>query len=456
MGEVLCSRSPHSGEVIEVWPPMSDRDLEHALATAARAARDWARTSWSTRAAALRGCATLLRARQDALAHTITVEMGKPLREARAEVEKCAWVCEHYATHGPAMLASEPVAAKVPVNHVQCRPLGPILAIMPWNFPQWQLWRFAAPALMAGNGVLLKHAPNTMGCAEQIAAVVADAGLPAGLLTNLRLPVDRVAGVIADPRVRAVTLTGSDRAGRQVAATAGAHLKKCVLELGGNDPFIILDRADLDRAVAGAVAGRMLNAGQVCNSPKRIFVPRRHLRDVTDGIVDRLSQVVLGDPLADATTMGPLARPDLVVALQAQLDASVAQGARLVLGGQPMGGPSSHFLPTVLTDVPEACPAADDELFGPVLSLFVYDDVDEAILRANRSRYGLCASVWGDDPEQTRRVADQLDVGGVFVNQVPYSDPRLPFGGVRDSGHGRELGTAGIRELVALRTLSLG
>ncbi len=459
MSELLESRCPQTGALLTRWAPHSPAAVDAALAQAAAAAAAWATTPVAARAAALERCAAVLTERENDLAERITSEMGKPLAQALGEVRKCAWVCRHYAAAGPAMLAPTPVAAKVPDNQVVYRPLGPILAIMPWNFPQWQAWRFAAPALLAGNAVVLKHAPTTLGCGEDIAAVAAAAGLPPGLVTALRLPVDRVAGVIADPRIRAVTLTGSDRAGRAVAAAAGAALKKCVLELGGNDPFVVLDDivddAGLDRVAEAAVSGRLLNAGQVCNSPKRIFLPRAQAEALTARILARVDAQRMGDPRDPATTLGPLARADLRAALHDQVSASVAAGARLLRGGTLPDGPGNAYPPTVLADVPPGCPAARDELFGPVLALFVYDELDAAIAQARDSRFGLCASIWSGDRDRAAAVGAALDVGGVFINQVPYSDPRLPFGGVKDSGHGRELGLVGLRELVNVQTRSI-
>jgi succinate-semialdehyde dehydrogenase/glutarate-semialdehyde dehydrogenase len=454
--ERLRSVDPRTGTLIREWAPHGPDETDQLLDRAAAAARDWATRPVSERSAALLACAALLEERAEVLAQRITHEMGKPLSQAESEVQKCAWVCRHYAEHGPAMLAPERVSAKVPDNRVEYRPLGPVLAIMPWNFPAWQVWRFAAPALMAGNAILVKHAPNTQGCGEDIAQLARDAGLPDGLLTHLRLPVERVEAVIADRRVRAVTLTGSDRAGRAVARAAGAALKKCVLELGGNDPFLILDDADVEEVARQAVKGRLLNAGQVCNSPKRIFVPRALSAAFEAAVLAEVDRQVVGDPTHTATTVGPLARPDIRETVHEQVQQTVAAGARLLRGGRVPEGPGFAYPVTVLADVPAASPAGQDELFGPVLALFVYDDEAAAVAQAADTRFGLCASIWSRDPERARAVGAQLDVGGVFINQVPYSDPRLPFGGVKDSGHGRELGLVGIRELVNVKTVSIG
>lgn len=453
--ERLQSIDPTSGTLLQEWVPHGPDETDRLLDRAAAAARDWALRPVSERSAALLACAALLEERAEALAARITAEMGKPLSQAESEVRKCAWVCRHYAEHGPAMLAPEHVAAKVPDNRVEYRPLGPVLAIMPWNFPAWQVWRFAAPAIIAGNAILIKHAPNTQGCGEDIAQLATDAGLPPGLLTHLRLPVDRVETVIADRRVRAVTLTGSDRAGRAVASAAGAALKKCVLELGGNDPFLVLDDVDVEEVARQAVKGRLLNAGQVCNSPKRIFVPRALSAAFEAAVLAEVDRQVVGDPTETPTTVGPLARRDIREKVHEQVQQTVAAGARLLRGGRIPEGPGFAYPVTVLADVPGSSPAGRDELFGPVLALFVYDEEHAAVAQAADSRFGLCASIWSRDPERARTLGAQLDVGGVFINQVPYSDPRLPFGGVKDSGHGRELGLVGIRELVNVKTVSI-
>ena len=387
--------------------------------------------------------------------------MGKPLTEAQAEVRKSAWVCEHYADHAAQMLAPQTVEAAAPDNQVRFDPLGVILSVMPWNFPVWQVLRFAAPAWMAGNAVLMKHAPNTFGTANKLAELCHAAGLPPGLLVDLRIPVEEVASVIADPRVAAVTLTGSDRAGRAVASVAGRHLKKCVLELGGSDAFIVLADADVDAAVEAGVASRVLNSGQSCIAAKRFFVAEAVYDRFVASFIERMSALVVGDPMAADTQVGPLARPDLLTQLHEQVTASVAAGACLRLGGQPLeqsfedARPGAFYAPTVLTDIPPDCPADVDELFGPVASIWRVRDADEAIAHANRSRFGLSSSVWTEDRAQAARLAARIEAGGVFVNQFSYSDPRLPFGGIKQSGYGRELGLFGIREFVNIKTVSI-
>lgn len=451
----FTTTNPATGEPLTEWAYLSDDEVEAAVQQAVVAQQAWARVSMKERAQVLLGIAAALQEHGTTLAHTMTAEMGKPLAQARGEVTKCVWVCEHYAQHAEQMLAPAPVDAKAPRNLLRFDPLGVVLSVMPWNFPVWQVLRFAAPAWMAGNAVLMKHAPGTFGTAAALAELVHSAGLPEGLLVDLRVPVDAVADVIADRRVRAVTLTGSDRAGRAVASLAGQHLKKCVLELGGSDPFIVLADADLDAAVSAGVASRTLNSGQSCIAAKRFLVED----SVHDAFVGKFTQAMaalsVGDPTDPNTDVGPLARPDLVSTLKQQVDDSVAAGARCVLGGSPLDGTGCYYPPTVLVDVAAGMPAADDELFGPVAAILRVRDADHAVDVANASRFGLASSIWTTDRARAEAMAARLDTGGVFVNQFPYSDPRLPFGGVKDSGYGRELGIFGIREFVNIKTVSV-
>lgn len=450
------THNPATGEARASWPLLSSPEWDARLSEAVAAQRRWRDTPMADRSAVLRRIARMLQQKEgSALAHEMTAEMGKPLTEAHGEVRKSAWVCEHYAAQAAAMLAPQRVEAAAPDNQVRFDPLGVVLSVMPWNFPVWQVLRFAAPAWMAGNAVLMKHAPNTFGTAHQLATLCHAAGLPPGLLVDLRIPVDEVAAVIADPRVAAVTLTGSDRAGRAVASVAGQHLKKCVLELGGSDAFIVLEDADVDAAVEAGVASRILNSGQSCIAAKRFFVMDSVYEDFVDKFIQRMSALVVGDPTAADTQVGPLARPDLRTQLHEQVTASVAAGARLRLGGQPLDRPGAFYAPTVLTDIPADCPAAVDELFGPVAAIWRVRDADEAIERTNRSRFGLSSSVWTEDLVQAAQLATRIEAGGVFVNQFSYSDPRLPFGGIKHSGYGRELGLFGIREFVNIKTVSI-
>lgn len=452
----MQTHNPATGDVLATHPLLSPEGLEQCLQRAHTASAAWRNTPIAQRAPHLHAIAAALEDHSEALSCLMTAEMGKPLAQARSEVAKCAWVCRFYADEAAGFLAARPAAAKVPDNAVVYEPLGPILSIMPWNFPLWQVLRFAAPALMAGNAVLVKHAPNTAGTSARLAQLVSEAGLPDGLLQDLPIEVEQVEAVLADDRVKAVTVTGSERAGRAVAALAGRFLKPSVLELGGSDPFVVLADADLEAALDAGVASRCLNAGQSCIAAKRFIVEAPVHDAFVEGLVARMSSLVVGDPTAPETDLGPLARPDLVETLHRQVEASLAAGACLRLGGAPVSGPGSFYPPTVLTEVPAGCPAADEELFGPVASVFRAQDSDDAIRLANATRYGLSASLWTQDRDRARTLAGRIHAGGVFINQMSYSDPRLPFGGIGISGYGRELGREGILEFVNAKTVSVG
>ncbi len=455
-GAPVQTHNPATGAVLAEHPVLSIEALECRLQQAHDASVAWGDTPLADRAPHLRAIAGSLETHSEALARLMTAEMGKPLAEARSEVAKCAWVCRFYAEEAAGFLAPQTTAAKVPDNAVVYEPLGPILSIMPWNFPLWQVLRFAAPALMAGNAVLVKHAPNTAGTSARLAELILEAGLPAGLLQDLPIEVERVEQVVADDRIKAVTVTGSERAGRAVAALAGRCLKPSVLELGGSDPFVVLADADLEAALDAGVASRCLNAGQSCIAAKRFIVEASVHDAFVEGLLARMSALVVGDPTAPETDLGPLARPDLVETLHSQVQASVSAGACLRLGGAPLPGPGNFYPPTVLTHVPAGCPAASEELFGPVASVFRAHDPDDAIRLANQTRYGLSASLWTQNRTQARTLASRIRAGGVFVNQMSYSDPRLPFGGIGLSGYGRELGREGILAFVNTKTVSVG
>jgi succinate-semialdehyde dehydrogenase / glutarate-semialdehyde dehydrogenase len=449
---VFENHDPVTGASRESLAPHTPAQVAARLEALAEAQEAWARVPLVDRAGHLRALASALRDRKDTLARTMTREMGKPLAQSEGEVEKSAWVCEHYADEAGAYLASRIIEAKADESVIVPRPLGGVLAIMPWNFPVWQVLRFAAPALMAGNAVLVKHAPSTMATSDAIVAAARAAGLPAGLFEDVRVPVEGVPELIAHPAIAAVTVTGSERAGRAVAAEAGRHLKKTVLELGGSDPFIVLEDADLAKAVQAGTASRCLNNGQSCIAAKRFIV----VDAVADEFVRRLTQAMaaqqVGDPMASGTQVGPLAREDLRDQLARQVADSVAAGAVVCTGGHAPARAGWFYTPTVLDAVPDGCPAADEELFGPVAAVFRVPDEDAAIARANRTAYGLSASLWTADRARARRLADRIQAGAVFVNDMSYSDPRLPFGGTRLSGYGRELGAAGILEFVNLQT----
>jgi succinate-semialdehyde dehydrogenase/glutarate-semialdehyde dehydrogenase len=378
---------------------------------------------------------------------------SRPLRDARGEALKSARGCRYYAEHAESFLRDEEVATEASRSYIRYEPLGPVLAIMPWNFPFWQVFRFAGPALMGGNVALLKHAPNVPQCALAIEAIFTRAGFPAGVFQNLFIETERVAGVIGDPRIRAVTLTGSERAGRDVAAHAGAALKKSVLELGGSDPFIVMPSANLDAAANTAVKSRTGNTGQSCIAAKRIIVANEIADEFLARFVAAMEALKVGDPTDPATDLGPIARPDLVEGLEAQVNATVAAGARILTGGKRPAGAGNFYPPTVLVDIPPDSPAAREELFGPVASVFRVGNIDEAIRLANNTSYGLGASVWTTDAAEQARFANEIEAGQVFVNAMVISDPRVPFGGVKNSGYGRELGIHGIREFVNAKTV---
>jgi len=446
----LESVDPTSGARLRTWPELTPAELEARLARAESAARRWARTGLEERATRCRAAAALLRQRAGALAGLMAEEMGKPVAQGRAEAEKCAAGLEHFAAAAPAALSDEPVGVR---ERVVFRPLGLVLAIMPWNYPLWQVVRFAAPNLMAGNGALLKHAENVQGCAEALAAVFAEAGFPPDLFVNLRVGLAAVPRLIRDARVRAVTLTGSTRAGRSVAELAGAALKKCVLELGGSDPYLVLEDADLELAARTCATSRLINGGQSCISAKRFIVLEPVRAEFTERLVAELGQRTLGDPRG-AVDLGPLARADLRAALHAQLEKSVDRGARLALGGRLPAGPGFFYPPSVLTEVVPGMPAFDEETFGPVAAVIGARDEAHALELANATSYGLGAAVFTRDVERGLRLArEELEAGSVFVNDFVRSDPRLPFGGIKDSGFGRELGLFGLREFVNVKTV---
>ncbi len=406
------------------------------------------------RVAAANRLAALLRAESERYARLITAEMGKPIREARAEVEKCAWTADYYAAMAPRWLAPVAVETSALRSEIHYCPLGLVLGIMPWNFPFWQVFRFAVPTLMAGNGALVKHAPSVQGCAAAIEGCFEDAGFPAGLYANLPIAVGQVEQVVAHPAVQAVTLTGSGRAGRQVAALAGAHLKPTVLELGGSDPFVVLADADLDRAVATCLQSRLANAGQSCIGAKRIIVTRILFDDFRDRLADRLSRMVVGDPMAETSDIGPMAGTAHRDHLHQQVEASIRLGARCLTGGVVPEGPGAYYPPTLLVDVRPDMPAWREELFGPVFVLVSADDDAHAVRLANDSAYGLGATVFTGDMEKGYDLAArQLAAGSCFVNAMVRSDPRLPFGGIRQSGYGRELSAEGIRTFTNIKTV---
>ena len=449
----LQSVNPATGAVLETFDETSPAELDRIIARADAASREWRVLPVAARAERLRAAGRVLRERKDAYARTMALEMGKPLAQGVAEAEKCAWVCDYYAEQAAAMLADQPRQTDAARSYVRFEAIGPVLAIMPWNFPFWQVFRFAAPALAAGNAGILKHAPNVSRCALEIEQVFRDAGFPDGLFRSVFLSNEGAAGVIADPRVRAVTLTGSDRAGSQVAARAGRHLKKTVLELGGRDPFIVLEDAELARAASIAAEARLQNSGQSCIAAKRFIVVEPIAQDFIERFTAELGSRRVGDPLDPAISIGPQARLDLRENLHRPVRESVQRGAQVVLGGQLPGGPGAFYPPTVLTAVQPGMPAFDEETFGPVAAVVHAKDEADAIRIANSSQYGLGASVWTAERARGERVARLIEAGSVFVNGLVKSDPRLPFGGVKRSGYGRELSEYGLREFVNVKTV---
>jgi len=452
----IATIDPTTGETIRVYTELSPGEAALIVENADNAFHSWRRTSFDERAALMRQAASILRAGADEYARLMAEEMGKPVRDGRAEAEKCAWVCDYYAENAGRFLAPEYVETDAQESFVTFQPLGVILAVMPWNFPFWQVFRFAAPALMAGNTAVLKHASNVPGCALAIEDIFRQAGFPEGVFRTLLVGSSQVDGIIEHPLVRAVTLTGSTPAGRAVAAKAGEMLKKTVLELGGSDAYVVLDDADLDHAVETCVSSRLINSGQSCIAAKRFIVTAKNREAFERRYVERMKRARAGNPLDEATEVGPQARADLRDDLQRQVEESVARGARLLLGGEIPDGPGAFYPPTVLTGVRRGMPAYEEELFGPVAAIIPVADEEEAIRVANDSVFGLGAALFTQDLERGRRLAaERIEAGTVVVNTFVRSDPRLPFGGIKESGYGRELSHYGIKEFVNIKTVYL-
>jgi succinate-semialdehyde dehydrogenase/glutarate-semialdehyde dehydrogenase len=445
--------NPASGELIKEFPTWDGEQLEAALAQTAAASEEWQTCSMEQRSTLMHRAAGVLRARSDELAGLITLEMGKLLKEARAEVEKCASVCDYYAEQGPAFLADDLIESDAGRSLIAYQPLGTVLAIMPWNFPFWQVLRFAAPTLMAGNAGVLKHASNVPQCALAIESVFHDAGFPAGVFRTLMISAAQVEGVIRDPRIHAVTLTGSEPAGRKVAATAGEMLKPSVLELGGSDPFIVLEDADLDLAIGQAVSSRFLNCGQSCIAAKRFIVVDSIADEFVARFVAEVEGLMAGDPSDPATSLAPMAREDLRDGLHQQVTESVAQGAVIATGGFPLKRDGAYYAATILDRVEPGQRAYSEEFFGPVAIVIRARNETDALRIANDSEFGLGGSIWTADNARGEALARKLQSGCAFVNGMVKSDPRLPFGGIKNSGYGRELSLLGIREFVNAKTI---
>ncbi len=447
------SRNPATGEIIAHYPFQTKAEIEATLATGDAAFRTWRALPVEARAEVIGRLSAILDDESEAFAAMITREMGKTLRDAKAEVSKCAKTAAYFAAHGAAMLADERAPVEERDVYVSYHPIGTILAVMPWNFPLWQAIRAGVPILLGGNGFLLKHAPNVMGCAYMLEAAFEKAGAPRGLFGILNVDTDPIESVINDPRIAAVTLTGSVRAGSAVAAQAGRALKKSVLELGGSDPFIVLADADLDAAVQAGITSRFANAGQVCLAAKRFILEAPIAEAFTEKFVAAARGLKVGDPQHEATTFGPIARADLRDGLHDQVQRSIKDGATLALGGNPVPGDGYFYEATVLTNVKHGITSFDEEIFGPVASMIVARDVEDAIAIANDSEFGLSGNLWTRDIANARAIARRLETGGVFINGFTASDPRVPVGGVKKSGYGRELSHFGIREFVNAQTV---
>lgn len=449
----IATTNPATGETIKTFAPHSAAEIESKLAVAASAYSAARLTSFAYRAERMLAAAAILENDKRRIGELMTLEMGKPINAAIAEAEKCATACRYYAENAESILADREIDVGADRAWVAYQPIGAVLAVMPWNFPLWQVFRFAAPALMAGNVGVLKHASNVPQCALEIEEIFLRAGFESGAFQTLLIGSEAVADVIADPRIAAVTITGSEGAGRSVAEHAGRHLKKTVLELGGSDPFIILPSADLKAAVSTAVTARMINNGQSCIAAKRFIVHASIYDAFLDEFVKTVSSLVIGPPMDDKTQIGPLATPQIRSELHQQVQRTVAMGGKILTGGKPLPGAGWYYSPTVLVDIPPGSPGDQEELFGPVASVFKAKDTGDAIRIANSTRFGLGASVWTTDDAERDTLIREIESGSVFVNEMVASDARLPFGGVKSSGYGRELADVGIREFVNVKTV---
>jgi succinate-semialdehyde dehydrogenase/glutarate-semialdehyde dehydrogenase len=449
----IASINPATGEELKEFASFDDSEIEKRLQRAERAFATYRHVAFAKRAQLMMAAASLLHREKEEFARIITLEMGKLFRAAMEEVEKCARGCRFFAENAERFLEDEPAQTDAARSYVRYQPLGAVLAIMPWNFPFWQVFRFAATALMAGNVGLLKHAANVPQCALAIENVLCRAGFDDGIFQTLLIESKQVEKLIADPRVKAVTLTGSEKAGSEVGSTAGRHIKKSVLELGGSDAFIVMPSADFEGALSTAIKARTINSGQSCIAAKRFFVADEIYDDFLQQFVERMRALKIGDPFDETTDLGPLATEQILQGVHEQVQKSIAAGAKLLTGGNRIHGSGFFNEPTVLVDVPKESPAYREEVFGPVASVFRVRDADEAVEAANGTTFGLGASAWTNDPAEQELLTSELETGMVFINAMVASDPRLPFGGVKRSGFGRELGTAGIREFMNAKTI---
>ena len=452
----IASINPTTGETLKTFDALSAKQIGEKLQLAADTFRSYRRTPFAERTRMMLRAAEILETRKNEFAKVMTTEMGKPLKAAVSEAEKCAWVCRYYAETAHEHLADKVVETNARKSYVRFQPLGPVLAVMPWNFPFWQVFRFAAPALMAGNVGLLKHASNVPQCALAIEEIFRDAGFPAGAFQTLLIGANEVEGILNDARVVAATLTGSEPAGRSVASIAGKQIKKTVLELGGSDPFIVMPSANLNEAVTIAVKARTINNGQSCIAAKRFIVASEIYEEFERRFVSEMQKLKIGDPMEDSTDIGPLATPQIVNDLDEQVKRAVASGARMLTGGNKLNRSGNFYEPTVLVNVDLNAPVSCEEIFGPVAMLFRASNIDEAIRIANATTFGLGSAAWTNDSKEQAQFIDELEAGCVFINGMVASDPRLPFGGVKSSGYGRELAQFGIREFVNIKTVWIG
>ena len=449
----IATINPATGEVIKTFQPLSQAEIEKKVQLAVSTFKAERKTPFSVRAQRMRKAADILERDKDKFAHLMTLEMGKPYKQALAEAVKCTTACRFYAENAEKILADEVIETGAKRSFIRYLPIGPILAVMPWNFPFWQVFRFAAPALMAGNVGLLKHASNVPQCALAIEGIFREAGVPEGAFQTLLIGASAVDALLNDPRIVAATLTGSEQAGIQVGMSAAKRIKKVVLELGGSDPFIVMPSANLDAAVNTAVTARVQNNGQSCIAAKRFIVHDKIADEFEKRFVAKMEGLQVGDPFDEKTEVGPLSTPDAVKDLDADVQKTIQAGAKLLTGGHALKRPGNFYAPTVLTNVPKNSPAYGEEFFGPVASVFRVKDQDEAICLANDVRFGLGSSIWTNDEKERERFINEIEAGMVFINKMVASDPRIPFGGVKASGHGRELGVVGIREFVNTKTV---
>jgi succinate-semialdehyde dehydrogenase/glutarate-semialdehyde dehydrogenase len=450
----IATVNPATGETLKTFEPLTQEELEAKLALAASAFKQYRQTLIAQRSQWMNRAAEILEKKQDEFGKLMTLEMGKTIKSAIAEAQKCAWVCRYYAENAAQFLADAPASTDASSSFARYQPLGIILAVMPWNFPFWQVFRFAAPALMAGNVGILKHASNVPQCALAIEAIFREAGFPEGVFQTLLVGADRVEAIINDERVKAATLTGSEPAGMSLAAAAGKQIKKTVLELGGSDPFIVLESADLEAAATTAVTARLLNNGQSCIAAKRFILLETVAEEFEKRLLAKYQALKIGDPMQEETDIGPLATPAILLDIDRQVQEAVAEGGKVLIGGKPLADrPGNFYPPTIIANLPASAAIAKEEFFGPVALLFRVANLDEAIELANSTTFGLGASGWTNNPQERDRLIDELEAGAVFINGMVKSDPRLPFGGIKRSGYGRELGMQGIHEFVNIKTI---